>query len=421
MTIGFLPLIYEHETFYSWLSRAHVRSGQSGASFAGEIILKSSPYVDLNFFNTFKVEFIDLLKTQISIEELVLEHTLFKHYARFLPLDKRTLAYEHALALKPNLRRYLPIPLFKNEGHYKIRYCPKCIARARDNRGESYFKTIHQIREIQVCARCGDIPLSSTDIEDFKGKQIVFKSLEECNPKDVPDFIYPKGDIHRTVSDYVYEVYSQPLNLTHDVPIGKYLRTHLSKYMSARGEQIDLTRLEQDMAVFYKDLRDYPITKKRLATILLDKYINTYDICLIALFLDIDPIKLCNPSLPKESKTDVFDGKVMELYAQGKSITEIGRFMFVHHEVIRNIVHGVYDKPKSDKARFKPSKYNWERIDKETSENLPRTIKTLRDKGTKINKHNLSLELGLKDSSWRSLPLTRRIYKKLKKRIDCPK
>jgi hypothetical protein len=407
MTIGFLPPIYEHETFYSWLSRAHVRSGMSATSYALEIISKSSPYLDLNFFNNFKPEFIDLLKTQMSIEELVLEHTLFKHYARFLPLDKRTLAYEHALALKPNLRRQLPIPLFKNEGHYKIRYCPKCVARARDNWGESYFKTIHQIREVKVCVRCGDIPLSSTDIEDFKGKQIVFKSLEECNPMAVPDFIYPKGDIHRTVSDYVYEVYRQPLNFTHDVLIGKYLRTHLGKYMSARGEQIDLTSLEKDMAEFYKDLSDYPITKKRLATILLDKYINTYDICLIALFLDIDPIKLCNPVLPKESKTEVFDGKVKKLYAQGKSITEIGRIMFVHHVVIRNIVHGVYDKPKSNKARFRPSKYDWEKIDDECVLKLPSVIEQLKSKGYKsITKKLVAEAMGLKDASMRNLPKT---------------
>lgn len=415
MAIGFLPRVYEQETFYSWLSRAHVRSGMSATSFAEEMILKSSPYIDLNFFNTYKPEFIERLRTQIPIEELILKHTLLKHYARFLPLEKRLIAYQHALVLKPNLRRYLAIPLFNKEGHYKLRYCPKCVTRDRGNQGESYFKTIHQIRELKICARCGDMPLYITDIEDFKGKQIVFKSLEECNPKDVPDIIYPKGDIHRTVGDYVYEVYHQPLNLSHDVPIGKCLRTHLGKYMSPRGEQVDLTRLEQDMAVFYNDLTDYPITKKRLANILLDKYINTYDICLIALFLDIDPIKLCNPVLPIESKTDAFDGKVKELYAQGKSITEIGRMMFVHHEVIRNIVRGVYDKLKSNKARFKPSKYNWEKIDNECVSKLRSVIEQFKSKGHRtITKKLVAEALGLKDASMRNLSRTKKFMKKLK-------
>jgi hypothetical protein len=61
-------------------------------------------------------------------------------------------------------------------------------------------------------------------------------------------------------------------------------------------------------------------------------------------------------------------------------------------------------------VKYKPSKWDWEKIDKEVSEKLPTIIKNLEDSGTKITKHTLSLTLGLKDFPWRSLPMTKRVY-----------
>jgi hypothetical protein len=263
--IAVLEGFYEHETLYSLLARTHARTGISGAEFGREILLKSSAYFDLNFFDTYRPEFIELLKSQIPLSELILEHTLFRHYARFLPLERRKEAFEKALGLNTGMRRYLSIPLMKQLS-YSIRYCPKCVFRDRQKFGESYIKTVHQIKEIKVCPICGDIGLLNSSIIDYKLRPSILKTIEATEPKDLPEVIYSKDDINRVVASYVYELYQQPLNLDNPVAISDFLRSKLaySRYMSARGEKVDLTLLFADIKAFYLGLDNFTLTPRRL-------------------------------------------------------------------------------------------------------------------------------------------------------------
>jgi hypothetical protein len=95
-------------------------------------------------------------------------------------------------------------------------------------------------------------------------------------------------------------------------------------------------------------------------------------------------------------------------------MNQIALRMNVDHEAVRQILKGAYDIKKSQTAKHRPSKFDWNRIDQESSNRLTNLIRSLREKGMPITKRNLSAELGLKDISWRSLPMTKRIYRKHK-------
>lgn len=89
----YLPEIYPDELVYSWLSRYFVYSGCTNHKMLISQLLYSTK-------NNPSVEFIGHLNkaaekqiTQVySIDDLILNHTMFPQYARFMPADKRDVA-----------------------------------------------------------------------------------------------------------------------------------------------------------------------------------------------------------------------------------------------------------------------------------------------------------------------------------------
>jgi hypothetical protein len=410
--IAYLPQIKEHELLYSWLARAYAHSGLSAEQFSKEIIEKSNSYIDYKFWNQYFPEFKEVLLSQLSIEDLILNHTMFKYYARFIPLEQRLTAWNHALELRPNVRQHLSIPL--RDSIYQLRYCPKCVCKDQ-TKGETYFKNTHQIRELVVCPLCG-VGLESTDLVDYKGRQNVFKSLEQLNPSGSSNRLYGMDDINRKIAEYVFQVHELPMDLNSKVLIGDYLTSRLegTKYLSPRGQQRNLDILFSDVSTFYQGLENFTLTKRRLAAILLNQSFNNYEVCLISCFLGIEPSELTQPTLPQNSVTVRFDNRVRELNKEGISMNQIALRMNVDHEAVRQILKGTYEIEKSKKAKHRPSKFDWNRIDQECSNEAAAIIKKLRKKGIPITKRVIAKELKLKDASLRNLPILAALIKSKK-------
>jgi hypothetical protein len=248
----------------------------------------------------------------------------------------------------------------------------------------------------------------------------VLKTIEATEPKDLPEVIYAKDNINRVVAEYVYEIYKQPFNLDNPVSISAFLRSKLaySRYLSSRGERVDLKLLFTDLKAYFTGLDNFTLTKRRLGYLLNDESYNPYEIALIGLFLDVSPEEMANPRMPQKSQTEMFDGEVKELRNKGFNILEIARQMKVYHQIIHNVLKGVYEVKGPQGVKHIPPRWNFEKIDQECSAKIQNLIKELREKGMPITKRNLSVELGLKDISWRSLPMTKRIYRKLKSRAN---
>ena len=84
--IKFLQNIYPDEIVYSYLSA----SGYIwNYGFSREILENTTAPLDSCFLNVFSREFKELLEEKIGLDKLILNHTLFKHYTRFLSLEKR--------------------------------------------------------------------------------------------------------------------------------------------------------------------------------------------------------------------------------------------------------------------------------------------------------------------------------------------
>lgn len=175
--IKFLDTIYPDESVYSYLCRLYVHSGYVWhRGFAAEVFGRWYETPEYNFINVLNTDFIKALEECIPYEKLLLEHTLFAYYARFLPKERRIAAYEYAMKNEPFIHKYLPIPNEKQ--NYYLRYCPKCVEEDRRRYGECYFHIPHLIPSVHLCPLHG-CELVDTAIQNTKQRNRILMPLEQ--------------------------------------------------------------------------------------------------------------------------------------------------------------------------------------------------------------------------------------------------
>ena len=398
--IKFLPEIYPDESFYSYLSRYFVRSGYIwNRGIANEIFDKPTCAIDKCFLNVFTPEFKKLLDDHIGLKNLILNHTLFKYYARFLPLEKRKLALQSAMNNESFQNRNLPIP--QQSSISCLRYCPKCVEEDQLKYGEAYIHLVHTIPDIHTCTKhaCNLVDLDLVKENTYRTS---FVPLEFAVKKKNPTFVNQEN-INFRIAQYITEVFNHPLELTKELIIGNYLSNKLDdKYISPRGEQRNLEILFEDLKVFYKDAHNFNTTKRDLAYIFRSLSHTPYNILLVALFQRISPFDFANylgTSIPRH---EIFDQRVRSLSQEGLSMHRIAQILNVNHEVVRQVLLGTYDKPKNCGSKYKCQRWNWEEIDNNCCRDFYTKVSTIDRK--KVSKPTVARLFGLKDKTLRNLP-----------------
>lgn len=341
--IGYLPSVYNNELIASWLTRLYTYSPYiSSISFRKTIFNKSNESLDYHFFNSYNIEFKNLLEEKYGLEYLINNHTLFPYYSAFLTSAKKKEALQKALTLEPNITKQISYPLRQKQALY-VKYCPLCIK----SHSEPYFDRQAQI-EINYCP-IHFCHLKNTQLKIDKEKLMEFKSMDQVDFDFNNIEIINENDINIRVAKYITEFLNTEPNYYNDISIGAFLNSRLenSKYIKGkRGGKKNLDLLLSDLNDFYQELETYRINKSRLELILKGKYINVYDILLISFFLKIDVQELTHPFLPSKSQLELFDETVLEMHQQGMNYLQISRKINVDKETIRQIVLGKYKKIK---------------------------------------------------------------------------
>lgn len=409
--IKHFPKIYPSELFYSYLSRIACHNGFLWhMGIAREILKNPNAGANYNYINILKDDFRRELERYIPIEQIALNHTLFKYYAVFLPYDKKNEAFEIAIKNNRDLSFFhLPIP--NNKRDYYLRYCPMCVKEDREEYGECYFHLEHQIPEVKCCFKHG-VKLIDTKVLNERMHVSTFVPLEllvgELNE-------IKANTIEVEIARYIAETIKHDLDLEVKYPIGSWLSDSLEdKYFSPRGEQRQLDKIMEDLQHCYKDFSEFNINKRRLATIYRNDYINVFDIFLIALFERIPPRDLVSFRQTKQARWEVFDEKVKELKAAGLNNAQIAAELKVNHEVVRQILLGTYDKPKNNKARYKCQKWDWKKIDTDCSIKLKELIDTGSIDAKWLTKKSVAQRFSLKDYTLRNLPELKKIIREYK-------
>jgi len=362
--IGFFPDFYPDELIYSTLSRYYSKSGYTSYIFVAEDLYeKRTVKPDIEFLNPLTKITFDIITQNISWERVIKNHTMFPYYARFLHKDRRNLAYQSLLEMKGNFYNLLAIP--KNKETRYLRYCPLCVNEDREKYGETYWHRSHQMIGVNVCSMHGCYLISSDVAISSRASPKLVTAEEKAICKEVQK---SENKVELEIAEYIMKVLQSDVDMDNDISVGEFLHSQMAytKYRSVRGEQRNMELLCSDFKKKFESLDCNFKESWQLQKVLNGYRINTYEVCLIAMLLNITPESLVNMKLPEKSQEEIFDEKIKELHNQGLKYPEIAKRLNASYNVVKPIGENLYGKYscKSDELKMRRMRgKNWMQID----------------------------------------------------------
>ena len=293
--IGFMPEIYPDELLYSRFARYYERSGYMAYIFAAEDLFQNkNERPDVEFIDRLIQDAQSVIHKKMSADEVIMNHTMFPYYGRFLGKERRTEAYFALLNTDGNYRNLLPIPKAKRQRF--LRYCPMCVNMDRDKYGETYWHRIHQMQSVDICPihfcvlQNTDIAIGSTTSPRFSAAENMIKDFEKIEVVE--------DDKERKLAQYILDVVASNIDFDNDTKLGDYLSYRLkgTKYMT--GALRNMQELTNDFNDFYGTETEL----WRIQKILTNVNVKIRDICMLAMFLEITPEELNNPHIGESIK-----------------------------------------------------------------------------------------------------------------------
>lgn len=323
--ISFFPDVYPDELVYSWLARYGVRTGYTNyRAIADDLFTSNTAKPNLEFVMELSQDAYRAVTSAMPFEEVILKHTMFPYYARFLPTERRQKAFTQLLSMNKAYNDSLYIRRNKTQHRQWLRYCPLCAEADRERYGETYWHRIHQLDHIDICPVHGCYLHDSTvSITSNASPSLVHA---EDVVSELSAITFCKNPIEIRVAQYVSQLFTADMDLTNPVTTGAFLHHKLehTKYLSTRGKIRFLTPLINDFNEYYQSLTNAVITEAwQIEKIFSNHRCHTYDISLLALFLDVPVSDLVNMQLPEKTQAQLFDEQILELHSQGLNYRQI--------------------------------------------------------------------------------------------------
>lgn len=324
--IGFLPELYPNELIYSLISRYHAMSGHIGYRKTTLEVLNDGRLINIEFLNKYTDHFYKALTKSSSMEDIIMNHTIFPFYAMFLKGEEKRLLYNFLVENKGVINVHV--------AHKNLYYCPMCVKEDRKKYGETYWHRDWQIENIKICPK-HKCYLVDTGIKIY-GRQRTrtritnkyFLAEEVANKTNTN---ISKNILEIKISEYVLKLIEHN-GISNSVSISEFLKSKLAntKYSTEFGT------IKYDL--FYSDFIDYckankyqinPMpTKLHIEKVFKGKKYNIVLICLLAVFLNIDFFDIINRKQLK-SISELLDEKVFNLRCDNFSFNNIAKTLSI--------------------------------------------------------------------------------------------
>lgn len=384
--ITYFPIAYSDELLYSRLARYYVKSGYLAYTYAAEDLFVSKTIrPDMEFVNAYTSDVLEMITKDMSMENVVWKHTMFPYYGRFLPMERRQRAFQALVSMQGNYHNLLPIPNRKNGADRYLRYCPICAEQDRVMYGETYWHRTHQMIGLTACPIHGCYLMNSNIVISGKMPPI-FKSAEEV--VSVLETAVMASEIEQRIAVYMGEVFQKDVDMRLEVTAGAFLHSRMAntKYRSIRGEQRNIKLFHTDFTDFYRDLTGNWFTELwQIQKVLTGDRINFYEICLLAMFLEVPADDLAHMELPEKSQQQLFDEEVYRLHDKGLKYPEIAARLKASYDTVKAIGehrYGTYHKPPKAALKSGVKPRDWQRIDEDTLPLVKDAIQRLQGDGT---------------------------------------
>jgi len=297
--IHYLATLFPDETCYSWFSRCYVHSGCFSHKHAlSQFFCKRSDTVSKEFIGNLNQEARNIIEKAYSLEQLVLEHTMFSQYGRFLPLEQKQEAM-HKLAYENCDFHHLFCVLPRRKGEQHLRYCPLCLQEDR-KQGEAYYHRVHQIRDMRVCTK-HKCELEETDVTATSHLSFTFCPAELYMDEREP--IYCNNEKMLQYAEFIESVFIAPMDLDNNIPISAILYHGMrrTKYLKSSGRSRYTKNLVDDMEQFYREMGLNNIASlAQVQRTLLGEHCEFSVVCQIAFFLGMSVEELVSPKLTRK-------------------------------------------------------------------------------------------------------------------------
>ena len=407
--LGQFPTPYPDELLYSVFARYYVRSGYSNYIFAAEDLFQQRNVRPIfEYFPAIKEDVLLLLTKDMLFNEVVLRHTMYPYHCRFLPQERKELAFDSLITMDNNYHDLILLP--KRKTTPTMRYCPLCSNEDRIKYGETYWHRIHQIWELKICPihHCNLIntayKLSGKTSPDLISAEIVVTYNEKgtlCEDEKLC-----------ALADYVKEIFEFPMVLDKACSVAKVLQRKIdnTEYRSPRGEVCRITLLYNDFAEYYKGIIDDIPNQWKIHKLLIGQRFDFWEIVLLAFFLGIESSDLQEESKTNKFQYEVFDNQIAELHSEGLSYPQIANKMGLSLNTIKNAAYIKAKKAKPRKRRGgKPGRrpLDWESLDREMLPRVKETIAELKnsEKPQRITVGRVARIVGLKSKQIDKLSL----------------
>lgn len=296
--IAYLPKIYPDELVYSWFCRYYVHSGCLTHSMAlKEILYSRCNNPSKEFLGHLNPDMLTAIQRMYPIEDIIINHTMFPQYARFIPLEQKKQTLYHMTYDFCDVHHLFAI-LPRNESDLFLKYCPMCADEDRQQYGEAYWHRVHQIRNMQICAKHNCRLINSAVVA--KSDQTFTLCPAESYITNLKPVIEP-APLKIAFAQYMVGVFNAPLDFEKDVPISAVLYHAMqnTQYIKSTGKTRYTKQLAEDITVYYKILDIGSIASmSQIQRVLLggDRF-DFSVVCQMAFYLDMDINALTNPVL----------------------------------------------------------------------------------------------------------------------------
>ncbi len=339
--IAFFPEPYPDELIYSWFARYAVRTGYTNyRAVADDLFTSNTAKPNLEFVMELSDDGYAAVTRNMPFETVIINHTMFPCYARFLPADRRRRAFELLLNMDKRFNDALYIRRNKTQHRQYLRYCPCCVQEDRKAYGETYWHRVHQLDQVNICPIHGCGLLNSiVDITSKASPSLIH--AEEVIP-DHLDSTPVGSELELHVAQYVVQVFHSELDMNNQLAIGHFLHRKMehSKYLSTRGQKRYLATLADDFCEYYKDLNRTTLTEAwQLGKIFSGYCFHTYDISLLAMFLGITASELVKMAVPEKSQVQLFDEQILMLHNQGLNYRQIANQLGASYDYCKSVAY----------------------------------------------------------------------------------
>lgn len=295
----YLPEIYPDELAYSWFSRYAIHSGFTvNNQVVSALYCKESDRTRKEFIGNLNTEARNCIIKMYSMEYIVLNHTMYSQYARFISLQqKNDTLYKLCYGNYDVCHLFRITPRCDKE--QCLKYCPICASEDRKKYGETYWHRKHQIRNMMIC------PKHRCKLEDSqvtaKNKDSKFIAAENTVPH-TGNFISINDPLQIQFSKYLEDIFDAPMDFQNDVPPEAILYYYIkgTNYMKSQKHH-NRSKFIKDFYQYYSKIQlNETLSQCRIENTLRGSMYTFSTICQIGFFLQIPANELVKSKLSKK-------------------------------------------------------------------------------------------------------------------------